>query len=379
MQIIPTLLDCRILFLIYAALISLTATASNKECARAVWNHGNRGVFSVQSIAFSNSGLRIEKMENQLLGELENNPTVAEPSWISASREANQERALSLYVRRGWPESFIQSLREVGPKVAPYSRWANLEDSSGEQVAGIALVASEMLCIHRHTDGSHRCSGAWSDFDLILTDPAAWDRLQPVSPLALEILHEGLSVPRIPHREYVIGGHSFSFSRVYEIRHYFLNHRHPLAAEARGELTFAVLEWMFRDFSNDGDDMFRWPPPGVDTPCVFSYGDQKSITLYSPLSLEVSHDWSNGRLNNWAPLSATPLEMIESIFFWPSGDKENTLQSKESKRRLKTLREKYFPPEKHFTSAVGVVLRSDIFEVKAEVLRQSGRLPNSGQ
>jgi hypothetical protein len=363
-----------LLLWIQAASLSISALASQSDCATEIWSSGNNDVHSVHSAEVFDSGLRIDKSENKIVSASGEGLLGLEPGWLRQSREANMERALSHYARRGWSPKFIESLRDVGPKVAPYSRWANAEDSKDNPVGGVSLAASESICIRRDKDGAVRCSGAWSDFVALLTDPKTWDHLQPVLPLPLEILYPLASVPRIPHREYSFHGYSFSFSRVYEIRHFFLG-AHPLREQAREELIFAIVEWMFRDFSNDGDDLFRWSPPGLNLPCVFSYGDRKSIALYSPLSLKPSHDWSKGSLDGWFALSGTPLEIIDSIFHWPRGVGDLGIQSRDNLRRLKALRIKYFPPEEVFEHPAGFVLGSDIFEVTVCVLTQSGFIP----
>ena len=357
---------------IQAGLFSFSIFASDKYCEQEIWYHAQKSIYSVKEITFSNDGLRIEKVQSRPLNQTVSSSNSDEPSWLRASRQSNQERALAVYSRRGWPQPFLDSLRAVDPKVAPYSRWINVDDSDEMPIGGISLVASEMLCIRRIGDPTTRCSGDWSDFEAVLVNPQALSTLAPIHPLAVEILYPGAQVPRMPHRAYELEGYSFSFNRVYELRHYFLRSRHPLREQAREEIVFAVFEWMFRDFSNDGDDMFRWPPPGMEIPCIFSYGDQKSIKLYGPLSMAPSHDWSNGSLENWYPLSTSPLELMESMFFWPQGERERPIQSAAARRRYKQLRDRYFPPEHVFSSPRGIVIESDIFKVRTLTLKQSG-------
>lgn len=350
----------------------MSVFASDKLCEQEIWYQAQKGVHSAKETIVSKDGLRIEKVQSRMLNHSVSSSNLEEPNWFRTSRHSNQERALAVYGRRGWPQSFLDSLRAVGPKVAPYSRWINVDDSEGIAVGGISLVASEMLCIRRIGDATARCSGDWGDFEAVLVNPQALNKLAPINPLALEILYPGVKVPRMPHREYEIEGYSFSFSRVYELRHYFLRSRHPLREQAREEIVFAVFEWMFKDFSNDGDDMFRWPPPGMQTPSIFSYGDEKSIHLYGPLSLAFSHDWSNGSLDGWYPLSTSPLDLMESMFFWPQGERERPIQSIATRKRYKLLRERYFPPEHVFSSPHGIVIESDIFKVRSIALKQSG-------
>ncbi len=344
-------------------------------CHSALWEKSGQSVCSSQSVSQASGGLRVETCENRW-GFYEG-PLVdrAEPPWLVLSRESNLQRAITEYSRRRWPASLLDALTKVAPEVAPYSRWVNIEDPEGQPVGGLALTASELLCIEHQATGATRCSGAWADFEWVLTNPEAWSQLAPVDPLALELVHEGVTVPRVPQRHYEFEGFSFSFSRVYEFRNYFLKRRHPLRESAREELVFTAVEWFFKDFSNNTDDLFRWPPPGFAVPSIFSYGDPKSVLIYGPISLIESHAWSKGKMPDWRALTATPMEMMDSLFLWPQGTfAKPAFQSSAARARLKRLRDRYFPGEQHFVSPHGVVLRSDIMEVRAAVLKQSNLL-----
>lgn len=347
--------------------------AASPACVTALWESSGRTVCSSQVVSTTEQGLRLETCESKRTFYPE--PIVStEPTWLRQSRELSLERALTAYGRRKFPPALIAALKRVAPEVAPYSRWINIEDMQRAPVGGLALTASEQLCIRHEASGATQCSGSWEDFEWVLTNPKAWDSLAPIDPLALELVHPGAQVPRVPQRHYSFEGFSFSFNRVYEFRNYFLKHRHPLREAAREELVFTALEWFFKDFSNHKDDLFRWPPPGFEIPAIFSYGDPDSVSLYGPLALVESHDWSNDRMGVWKPLSSTPMEMLESLFFWPGQAQNYPTQSATARARLKALRSEYFPPEPVFVDPRGVVLRSDSFEVRASVLKQSGLL-----
>lgn len=361
------------IFLIQVFAASEICLASARKCQAALWAHAGRSVCSSQNLSTTPEGLRLETCESKK-GFHSQPLEPIEPPWLRQSREINLERALAEYKRRKFPPDLFPALRKIAPLVAPYSRWINIEDAQAQAVGGLSLVASEWLCVRHEATGASRCSGSWDDFEWILTNPKAWDELTPLDPLALELVHPGVQVPRIPQRHYSFAGFSFSFNRVYEFRNYFLKRRHPLRDKAREELVFTALEWFFQDFSNNRDDLFRWPPPGFEVPSIFSYGDPHSVALYGPLSLVESHDWSNQKMGVWKPLSGTPMEMLESLFLWPGPAEKHSMQSDTARARLRSLRKRYFPPEEVFVDPRGVVLRSDLFEVRAAVLKQSNLL-----